>query len=328
MDILYKIKCEVPLHISWNCFIPHNLNDWIQVRLSDKIKVKIGVTDEIVSIYLIGDPIDMSKTIFPTESLILEIEGYWPEEIAEMLRTQSKDIGLLITFKQDIQEIFKQVHSGLVNNLRNHFGQWWLSETSPFEKTVFYDALWLDNDGQWKRIFPKIHVLNTHLYGFGISEEDWKELGGRLQNNTKIEMIKTLMANAHAHLDNENSRLAIVESVCALEASIKQDIPSLLSEVVKPPISDKLLDSAIEKMGFLLTTKIFFEHTSEKFHLDPISCEKCLKAIQIRNEIIHKKRQTVALTEARQYVAAIGQIIRSLNNFETITAPTIIEENT
>ena len=43
----------------------------------------------------------------------------------------------------------------------------------------------------------------------------------------------------NAHLDDENGRIAIVEVVSALESTIKQGIPRLLSEIVEPPLPDK-----------------------------------------------------------------------------------------
>jgi hypothetical protein len=91
MKILYKIQCKVPLHISWNCYAPTNLDEWIRLKISDKVIAKIGLTD--LSPFPSGSEstLKVNKTIFSTDSLTIEIEGYWSKEIAELLRSCNRE---------------------------------------------------------------------------------------------------------------------------------------------------------------------------------------------------------------------------------------------
>ena len=70
MDRSYTIKCEVPLDISWDGFAPNKLTEWIEVKYSEKIKVKIGLTEDIVSSSFIHPPLDLTKTSFFTDWII------------------------------------------------------------------------------------------------------------------------------------------------------------------------------------------------------------------------------------------------------------------
>jgi hypothetical protein len=182
----------------------------------------------------------------------------------------------------------------------------------PFDKSSFIDTLWLDRDSNWKRIYPKFGFLDMCIPCFGLYRDNWLELGIRFENNKRADMIDTMMANAFAHLDKNNARMGIVESVCALESTIKQYIPSLLANMVEPPIPESLLGKAVEEMGFRLTTQIIFEQLSKKLGFDSNNCSNCLKAIEIRNNIIHNQQRAISVNDARQYVWAINQIINSI----------------
>ena len=74
-----------------------------------------------------------------------------------------------------------------------------------------------------------------------------------------------MIANARVYPEIDNERMAVVEAVAALEAALKQLLPKLLSRSVSPPLPEKSIDRAIEKMGLRLTTEILFEYMEEKY---------------------------------------------------------------
>lgn len=315
MNIKYEIKCYLPLSIYWNGYLPLDTKDWIELQTNDSVSLKIGMSREILNPFLEGKtPQEYSHTIFPTEFLFLSITGYWPEEIVELLKKSSDNNELLKEFRLAIRDIIKQIYSHLVNHLRNHFGQYWNSDLMPYDETYINDTLWLDNDGNWNRVFPKTILIKSQIVGFGLTHKNWCELEIRLKNNSNVSMIKTMMANSKAHLEMNNGRMAVVEAVCALEATIKQKMPSLLSVFVNPQLPEQLISSAIEGMGLRLTAKIIFEHLSTKLKLNPQQCHECLEAIECRNQIIHNRMKNVSNQEAQKFVIAIDTIIKSLEN--------------
>jgi hypothetical protein len=83
--------------------------------------------------------------------------------------------------------------------------------------------------------------------------------------------------------------------------------------MVEPPIPEGLLDNAVKEMGLRLTATIIFVHLSKKLNLDSDNCSKCLQAIEIRNNIVHNQQRAIPVNDARQYVGAIDQIIKSIN---------------
>ena len=328
MKKFYKLTSKFPLTIFWNGYAPVASSEWIEVKIDDDVTAKIGLTKTILEDIFIHDiPLNITHHTFPTNVVIIEIDGLLSEEIAVLLRDpKTKETEKLEKFRQDVMEYFKRILIMLINNIRNHFEQFWLSENLPFDKRIYYDALWLDSDGELRRVFPKTVCLRSTMRTSGLTESDWQELETRLQTKARVDMIGTMMANAKGHLENDNSRMAIVESVCALESTIKQNLPPLLSKIVDTPIPEKMLHDAIEKMGLRLTAKIFFEHTYNKFHLDSNDCKNCLLCIDSRNEIIHGKRRTIAVNDAKKLVGAIEKIIKSLSNFDpTNTPPRVVE---
>ncbi|MGA2698629.1 MAG: hypothetical protein ABSE74_03205 [Methanoregula sp.] len=323
MGILYKIRCDVPIPVNWFNYAPIETKDWLNLQIQDKIVAHIGLNEASPN-FLRPKKNEDGQIVgyFNTNLVTIELEGYWPEEIAEILRKfevtklSQKEETALKTFQSEIRTIIQQISENLIKNIRNHFGQWWISENIPYDENSFNTILWLDSDGKWKLIGPKIVFVNFNVHITGLSKYNWYELGERLKNNTKPDMIDIMIANAFAHIDNNNGRIAIVEAVASLEATIKRCLPSLLAQIADPQIPENLLDHAVEKMGLRLTTNIFFTHLSKKVGLDPNDCLNCLDAIDIRNKIIHNQKRTVTLEKARDDVSAIYRIITSIKNYK------------
>jgi hypothetical protein len=317
MEILYKLRCNVPIPINWHSFAPTDSKEWLDLQVQENLVAHIGLDESDAKIFV--PPRNQNNQVdgfFKTHTVTIEIEGYWPQEIAELLRKfevtklSQDEENQLNGFQSEIQTIIKQIAEKLIKNIRNHFGQWWISENIPCDNNSFNTILWLDNDGKWKQIGRKIICLTLCMHVMGLSKNNWQELGDRLKNDTNPDMIDIMIANAFAHIDNNNGRMAIVEAVGALEATIKRCLPSLLTTIADPPIPENLLDNAIEGMGLRLTTNICFTHLSNKIGLNSDDCSKCLVAIDIRNNIIHNQQRDVSLEKAREGVVAIDQIIQ------------------
>jgi hypothetical protein len=305
------------LPIWWYGFLADSQDDWLKFETEiekKRVEATIGITDRPSQIGVIGDlPDDLSKYHFPGESLTLTFQSGWSQDLIELLRTNSGD-GKVTRFRDDVKGIIDSIYTKVTDLLRNYFGQYWISPTLPRDNKAWNDAKWLDSDGKWKPVFRPTIYLESRIRKHGISKEDWDEFGDLLKHNCCSDMIQTMVANARAYLEIDNGRMAVVEVVTALEATLKQILPKLLSRSVSPPIPEKLIDRAIEKMGLRLTAQILFEHMKEKYQLDPENCKQCLSAIAEKNEIIHQKRRHIDISEAMQRVEAVAAIVSSLNN--------------
>ena len=299
----FTIRCSLPLPIWWHGFLPDNQHDWLKFETEigeKKVRATIGITDRPSQINVIGElPDDLSKSYFPGNSLVLTFQSEWSQDLIELLRTNSGN-EKVTRFRDDVTGIIDSIHTKIIDLLRNHFGQYWMSPTLPRDNKAWNDAEWLDSEGNWKHVFPPTIYLESRIRKHGMSKENWDEFGNLLKHNRRSDTIRTMVANARAYLEIDNARMAVVEVVTALEAALKQILPKLLSRSVSPPISERLIDKAIEKMGFRLTAQILFEHIKEKYQLDPENCKKCLSAITERNEIIHQKRCHSDISDARQ----------------------------
>jgi hypothetical protein len=315
----FTIRCSLPLPIWWNGFLPDSQNDWLKFEPKigrRKVKATIGITDRLSQINVMGDlPDDLSKSYFPGKSLVLTFQSEWSQDLIELMRTNSGN-EKITRFRDNLKEIINSIYAKIIDILRNHFGQYWISPTLPRDNTAWNDAEWLDSDGNWKPLFRPTIYLESRIRRHGMSKEDWDEFGTllKLKYNRRSDMISTMIANARSYLEIDNGRMAVVEVVTALEAALKQILPKLLSRSVSPPIPEKLIDKAIKKLGLRLTAQILFEHMKGKYQLDPDNCKQCLDAITERNQIIHKKQRDIDISDAKQRVESVATIISSLSN--------------
>jgi len=316
----FTIRCSLPLPIWWYGFLPDSQDDWLKFETEiEKIEKKrveatIGITDSPSQIG-VDLPDDLSKYHFPGDSLTITFQSEWSQDLIELLRTNSED-EKVTRFRDDVKGIIDSIYTKVIDLLRNYFGQYWISPTLPRNNKAWNDAKWLDSDGKWKPVFCPTIYLESSIRKHGMSKKEWDEFGVllNLKRNRPSNMIQTMVANARAYLEIDNGRMAVVEVVTALEATLKQIFQELLSKSVSPPIPKKLIDRTIKKMGLSLTAQILFEHMKEKYQLDPENCTQCLSAIAERNEIIHRERRHIDISEARQKVEAVAAIISSLNN--------------
>jgi hypothetical protein len=311
MDL--DIKLELPIIINWDKFAPVTFEKQLKISITDTITVRIGF-DNLKSSFIMGFQPNDLKGIFTSEYITFYITGQWSNETIELLRTnlQSSELDL---FRNEIKSIFSDLYYRFIDIIRNHFHHYWLDTTLLKDDNIWNNVLWLDEDNNWKPVFPKIIHLVSEIHTFGLSETDWQELGNRLQERKRTDMIETMIVNAITYLKTDNTRMAIVEAVTALEATFKQKLPKILSNIVSPPLSDDLMDKTIENMGLRLTSKLLFEHLNNRMNFNPDDCELVIDAIEVRNTIIHKKRASVDKKKASDMVTAISKIVKCINNY-------------
>jgi hypothetical protein len=129
-------------------------------------------------------------------------------------------------------------------------------------------------------------------------------------------MRDILIANSLKHLGEGNGRLAVVESVIALEAAIKQLLPKVIVRLPgAPKIDERDLDRVIEKAGLRTTVEVGFKMIMGSAGLAADDIKLLCDAIETRNSIIHNSRRSVDLELAQSYVNTIHNIMLSFERW-------------
>ena len=152
----------------------------------------------------------------------------------------------------------------------------------------------------YPKLVPFIEVKNGDVH---------RKLKEFLVKDIQIPIVDHLLLNAKDFLQKENYKMAIIESVTALEPTVEDFVKNKLSSM---KISNNKIDGFMEKVtlsprvGVML--KLFvdpnqFKHTI----IDEIS-----STIKIRNKIVHEERIRVDKGEAEKAVKNIENLINFL----------------
>lgn len=152
----------------------------------------------------------------------------------------------------------------------------------------------------------------------GISNENWIELGKLLNNGYEPDMIQVMVSNAWEHFETENYRMAIIESVTALEATLKQIDLQVFLNGDDFEISNKTIQNIVNEMKFSHSLRLFYEHFGKKIKLDYEDFKTCLSGIEIRNNIMHNKQPDVPRIKTKSIILAISTFISSLSNLNIV----------
>lgn len=306
------MRCTLPLEIWWDGFYPEDEKNWIEYKIEidgKEILVKIGVSERPVTV---DDSKDLSNACFPSEYLNLTFTIECSDDIIKKLRTSAEDEEIE-EFRKEVMNIIEKLYYSIINILRNYFGQYWISPKLLRNKNVFYKAEWLDSE-DWKPIFPRTIYFWSRMRLKGISKENWIKLGKLLSDKRKPDMIQVMLSNAWEHLENENYRMAIVESVTALEAALKQIDPQLFLKDDTSRISKKTISNIIDDMTFEHALSLFIELLGDRVKLNPEDYKICLSAIDTRNNIMHNRKRNVLRSDAKRIILAVSEIISALSN--------------
>ena len=119
-------------------------------------------------------------------------------------------------------------------------------------------------------------------------------------------MIDTLISNSLKHLDENNGRMATLESVIALEAAINRLLPKVISRLPGvPQIEQSQISKLIEKAGLRATATVGLMLIQTPAGLNPEDIQIVGEAINARNNVVHNQGRLVEVALARQYVGAI-----------------------
>jgi hypothetical protein len=220
------------------------------------------------------------------------------------------------------------IHDGIVEYFRNLADQIWLDPFSAdpnSQETVEHSlrllrAEWLDANGNWSplTVNQKPFLMTWRGYfGRGVDPNEWRQVEAFVQQfvtvGSRAPIVDVFLANAFRHLEQENGRLAVVEAVIALEASLKEILPKLITGFADwPEIDEKLVDELIKAAGLSLTVKVILRGASKTLGISDSAIATIQESIAVRNNIVHQKQRVVPTDRAREYLRQIRIVIGQL----------------
>ena len=231
-------------------------------------------------------------------------------------------------FLKEVMKISVEVYYSIFDFLRNILKQTWIKK--KHFKIINYQDFFLKTNAIWtfddklQRLYLEnqtthidINLSESFFTGEKyVSKKKWKELGDFIINNKKAKTEDLFLANSFEHLDLFNSRLALIESVIALEHFLKKD----KSKVLKRYFSKeelKIISKLFKKKGqFSVPTEIILLKLNNKLKKQKISSKFILDAIDKRNQIMHNGTKNIDVSESRKLVKNIILFIHFLKNMK------------
>jgi hypothetical protein len=327
MSLLIRLNLTFEDNLVFKQFIPDSESDALSlVLMNGKYRVKIYLSDRATQLRDLGElPDDLSKHLsLHCGGLTLEIEVVDPKpEIVTSLeanhRTDETE-----RFGVEIFSLILRIHNGIVSYFRNIQKQYWVEQISVDRRNWqnFLDrceAVWCDSSGQWRRLLlVREYVIYADALFFqdGVDRTLWRQLVPFLQDGSRASIIDVLISNSMQYLEQDNGRLAVLESVTALEAALKRLMPQVVLRLPNAPqIQPSKLDRLIEKAGFRIVASVGLEMIGPFAELDSQDIGTVSEAIEARNQFIHGGKQYISVEEARKYVTTIKRIIQKLREW-------------
>ena len=224
-----------------------------------------------------------------------------------------------------------EIHNGIVEYFRNLGHQSWLESKTPdgvnAQKNIQFvldelRAQWFHPELGWQRLNLNQRSLMMQFrphFMDGVDITEWQEVENFVQaflnDGKRASVIDVLIANSLQHLAQQNGRLAVIEAVIALEGMlvVKGGLSKVLADVNhETQLDSKLIDKLVEKTGLRLGVKVLLKANAKRVGIDDDDIDDALEAIEVRNGVIHQKRNHVDLDKAKNYVFVIRRIIARL----------------
>ncbi len=262
---------------------------------------------------------DIKKHInIMTKSLRLEFNKEIDEKLYQDLANENLSPESKI-LSEELKKTSIELYNAIFDYTRNSKKQIWI-------KRSYYNMLDLQNfflktKATWtyegtKKSFkfkkPLMDItitLDDSLEKNYISKKSWDELSDILSNNKTSSTEDLFIADSLEHLNNNNYRMAIIESVIALEHSLKNNNCENIETYLPTEDSYYIKKLFFEKKQFSIPTEIVLIKMKKQLEEQNISPELILKIINKRNEIINSGSVNIANEEARELVENVIKLI-------------------
>jgi hypothetical protein len=193
--------------------------------------------------------------------------------------------------------------------------QYWV-EPIRYQDLLSYEAFYWDG---WLKYSAGLTLLDIGTGGirigtghpFQIEEAKVKELKSLLANESELDASQVFILNSKDACLQEDYRLAIIESITALEIVLYRFI-RLQGKRLKIPRKD--IDDFIIQVGLTGNISIVLKMLTEGLEqIDEVTLSKCKGAITTRNKILHEGLRDIAATETEERVISVEKMVDYLN---------------
>ena len=326
MPLKLRMNLKFDGNLIFREFLPETDSGALHLLVSDIYRVKIFLSDRDEQTDHVADlPSDVSNhETLRCCGLTMEVDvlNVAPDVLSAL--DTNRPTEKTEEFGREIFELVRNVQNGLINYFRNIAKQFWLEPIAPDPRNWqnfldSYDTVWLDSTGTWQRFLVSrkyvIHIA-AEVFTGGVDRNQWREVVAFIERGARSPMIDTLISNSLKHLDENNGRMATLESVIALEAAINRLLPKVISRLPgAPQIEPSQISKLIEKAGLRATATVGLMLIQTPAGLNPEDIQIVGEAINARNNVVHNQGRLVEVALARQYVGAIRRVIATFDKW-------------
>jgi hypothetical protein len=145
---------------------------------------------------------------------------------------------------------------------------------------------------------------------FIVKDEKMREIANILENELELDVSNIFLLNSKDACLQEDFRLAIVESVTALEMVLDRFIRKQSKNL---GVSNEKIESFIVDVGLTGNITVALKMLAKGMEqIDNETVQKCTGAITIRNNILHKGLKEITPSDAEERIISIEKMITYL----------------
>jgi hypothetical protein len=192
--------------------------------------------------------------------------------------------------------------------------EYWV-EPVRYQDILSYESFYWDG----KNRYPAgLHLLDSGIGGFRVGgghpfqmgKEKIEKLNDILKNELEIDSSKIFILNAKDSCLEEDFRLAVIETVTALEIVLYKFI-RLQGQRLK--IENEELEGFIKDVGLTGNISVVLRMLTKNLEqIDVETVRKCRGMIKIRNKILHEGLREIGSTDTEERIVAAERMIAYL----------------
>ena len=253
----------------------------------------------------------------------------------EAVRDDRRGASEYVAFGKRVVEFLQPPLSAFIDLLRTQYGQYWLRELRPWDSrseslgSYCSTTLWLHwREGQdlsWRKFRPTdlssgmvVQPLPGRACGEYLTESDWRYIQQTFNPNATVPLALRLIGRAHELRDAEHVNEAFVQAVSGVEIAIEHFLATRAQGQAEGVVFfQRFADLPLKTRLSVLATAAALVPQS--------TLEDALKAIDLRNEIVHEGKQPN--DPNRQKFLSLVECAKALLGLDELKTPVLYPGN-